>query len=126
MTTEPHQPSMATIQANIARIAKNSQNKRPRDWMLYVFFRVMKQSEVDLTKALLLNLIKSLAEKSDEQHSAQAVGASFGSPATMDLDTGELGDELHTNEDIRNATRPHIDFEDKVPDPAKAFFSWLK
>ena len=63
MTTEPHQPSMATIQANIARIAKNSQNKRPRDWMLYVFFRVMKQSEVDLTKALLLNLINSLAEK---------------------------------------------------------------
>ncbi len=107
--------TLSSVQANILRVAKyGGAQKKPRDWSLHLFFRVLKASEVETTKAILKALTAD-DDGSSEDNAEGALGIYEG---------GSLPDALgsETTEAPSDAA-PNTSYDPEKP--ADAFFRWL-
>lgn len=105
--------SLSTVQANIARVAKQGDTRRPRDWGLHLFFRVMKESEIATTEAIIETFTKGTNAKNAPDD------------PVLDLYNGSPVPECLLSEldDTEAAGQPAT--TDNPDKPADAFFRWL-
>ncbi len=102
--------NLGSVQANIARVAKyGDKTRKTRDWSIYLFFRILKESEVQATRDLLEQILSNNPshELTDSDLSAVCDGAPDAPETANDAPNGGgASDEPHKK-------------------PASEFLDWL-
>ena len=102
--------NLGSVQANIARVAKyGDKTRKTRDWSIYLFFRILKESEVQATRDLLEHILSNNPshELTDSDLSAVCDGAPDAPETANDAPNGGgASDEPHKK-------------------PASEFLDWL-
>ena len=115
--------SLATAQANLVRVAKYD-NQKTRDWSLYVFFRVLKASEVQAAQALLAEILNSKGKAAGDPEAAAEALHLFETTSLPDETMSVLeeadDDEAEQVGQSRDAAPRH-----DPKKPTDAFFNWL-
>jgi Dyp-type peroxidase family len=126
------------IQANLARAAKYS-DRRPRNWSMFFFFRIMTKTEVEGT----LNRSKSVLDHPDQVGLMESLLLDFEQPSFLNtVPTGRRRRGLQdppTQPEPQQSTLPHGQDQQATtpvaqaqppqnprPEPAPQFFNWLK
>jgi|GEM_PF-48899 len=129
-------PPFAEVQANLGRVSKYAEGQT-RDWSLFFFFRIMKESEVKTTRDLFDSLRKAgeacATDKPGPDHrrvmaeAAAGVDSSLSNPTTLIDKGGNAEEELAATEaaegDGADSTGAPTH---RGPQPADAFFAWLR
>ena len=68
----------------------------------------------------------SLTKPDIDETVVNDITTSLSNPSVHASDQSSVADEPYTLEEARRPTHSPIDFDDKTPDPAQEFFSWLK
>ncbi len=113
-----NEASLETAQANLVRVAKYG-DRKTRDWSLYVFFRVLKASEVQAAQALLAQVLEAQAKGAAQDPRAAAEALHL-------FETTSIPDALDNDGETESPEQPCDNDPSYDPKkPAVAFFKWL-